>query len=480
MIYLAKRESPPTVAEENTDDVERRLADAVLRWFSLACAALMIAPNYLLYSSDDLYINMQQHPIVFLVAEQGSNGRFTTWIVLKIFETLGIKYEAYLAISGAALAICSSWLICETFALAKIDNLRARLAGTALYFTFCFNLDLFQFKEVYLSFALSFGLAALALRIGRLSWPVWARIAGSALCLALSIGGYQVSAQLYLLAVGLWALSQLARDPPCTPHSRAWTLISAGAAAAVLYFICNKFLAYLHMEGFLGFATRRPFGLQFVSANCEPYLKTIFDTISPTSHAYLPLTNPLTSTGYTLILVIFLIYFTRAASRLWKKVLVGTILLCALLCAPNPANLALQDYWPSPRSVAGIAVFYSGMAALLVDRMVARGGNGSSAFRALGWLLLLMISVQTANDAYILGRRSVQQQADFVLAQQIIAEIERLWPEIENSDNSQCRPALERQLDLQERPVRLRQRAVRYRLVRAGATDPGIGRSRGR
>ena len=153
--------------------------------------------------------------------------------------------------------------------------------------------------------------------------------------------------------------------------------------------------------------------------------------MSPTSHVYSPITNPLTSIGYDLILVIFLIYFSWIASQLWKKVLIWTILVGALLCAANPANLAMQVYWPSPRSVAGIALFYSGIGALLVDRMIAGEQSGSPVFRSVGWLLLLIISVQTANDAYILGRRSVQQQADFVLAQQIIAEIEHLWPEIE-------------------------------------------------
>jgi hypothetical protein len=431
MSSLAKGASQIALTDEQIDDAESCFTSAVSWWFSLACAAAMIIPNYFIYSSDDLAVSTQRNPIALLAVDQASNGRYTAWLVLKTLKTLRVGYEAHLAMSGAALAVCSAWLLCETFALAKIDSLRARLVGTAMYFTFCFNLDIFQFKEVYLSFALSFGLAALALRIGRVFLPVWARIAGSALCLMLSIGGYQASAQIYLLAVSLWALSQLAHDPPYTPHHRAWTLVPAGAAAAVLYFICNKVLAHYDIEGFLAFATRRPFGLQFVSANYKDYFATIFDVASPRSHIYFPLTNPLTSIGYALILVIFLIYFTLAAGQLWKKVLIWTILVAALLCAPNPANLAMQVYWPSPRSVAGIAVFYSGVAALLVDSMVARAGNGGVVFRSLGWLLLLIISVQTANDAYILGRRSVQQQADFVLAQQIIAEIERLWPEIE-------------------------------------------------
>ena len=412
---------------------EKRRADNLMSWgVAFALSTVAILTHYFLYSSDDLYMSTLSNSVAQISVEQASNGRFTSWFVLSNLEALGFSYGTYVIVSGVAFAYTSAWLLQEVFAFGRIDSLRARVVGSALYLTFGFNLDLYQSKDVYLSFALAFGFAALALRIGRTQVEAWLRFVGAAICIMLSLGSYQASAQILILAIGVWALSQLIDDERGGAERAAWPIVPAGATGVVAYVVVNKFLELFQVggpEAFASFPGRHPSGLQNVATNAGKYLNTIAELLSPTTSVYFPLTNPVLSAGYGALLLVALILFTYRAGSIAKKCAVWGVVIGALLCAPNPANLAMPAYWPSARSVAGIAIFFAGVAALLLDRLAPPRGGSPILARAITHLLLALISVQTFSDAYVLGRRAIQQQTDFVLAQQIVADIERLRPE---------------------------------------------------
>ena len=405
---------------------DRRMVSVIIL---AVIAASIILPNYLIYSTDELFIGTQARPFAAQADIQGINGRYAYVALLRLLDLAGVGWGGHVVLSGALLCLCGVALLIEIFKLARIDSPWARVAGASLYFTYSLNMDLFQFKEAYLSYALSFGFAALALRFSRQIWSVWMRLGACSACLFLSFGFYQISLQLVVLALGVWAVSIVSSGPDEAPGREPWILAPSIGVAGAAYLLCDQALKYFAVDVFASYPIR-PQGVSFIIANIGTYLMTLLGAYSPFSHMYYPLTNAMLSSGYLVLIVLTAALLLSRAQRPSQKGLVVALFLFCLLCAPNPANLVLATYWPSPRTVGGIAIFYAGVVGLAMDRKV--GGVKSERWLnpSLAALAILIAFASFANNAYLLGRRYAQQVSDFALAQQIVTDIERLSPDL--------------------------------------------------
>ncbi len=400
---------------------------AVILFFAVLFVSIaLIAPNYFLFSTDDLSIGMDARPLKALALDQAANGRYTFSAFARLLDFLRVDYPAYLAISGTLFIAAWLFLLSELAAFAKIENPWAKFFGALLFSSFCLNLDLYQFKEAYLSYALSFGFGALAIRFARSETRLVARIALSAICLGLAYGAYQTFLQILIMIMAVWGVSRaIGRQSPRGDFA-ALTMAAATAMAVALYFLTNMLLKALTLEGFAAYPAR-PQGARFVLANLHPYLKTAFHLMSPAASPFAPLANSFVTCGFLLLCVAGLSMFTVRASG-WKKWAIWAIFAAALLSAPNPANLLMEFYWPSPRSVAGIGFFFAGVAALLLEIGAEARAPVAQPKSAVAICLGLLILTQLLNDAQLLARRSVQQVLDLALARQIVSDVERLAP----------------------------------------------------
>nr|WP_294503132.1 hypothetical protein [uncultured Rhodopila sp.] len=392
--------------------------------------ACVVLPHFLIFSTDDLAVAIQPRPLHTLAITQAANGRYAFWAILRLLDLAGVGYGAFLGLSAAFFIAAILFLIGETFALAGITWVVARLFGALIYITYCFNMDIYQFKTAYLSYALSFGLLGLAVRVGRSSLAALPRITIATVCLIGSIGAYQTSLQFLVMMLGVWALALLTRDPPDRSGRGAWVLIPALALAMVGYGLCNILLKRAGIDGFDAYPSR-PQGAVFIVTNLLPYFSAILDIFNPLSRVFAPLTNPVIGLVQVALLAVSAWLMSCAARSFMQRLLIWGIFAGCILCAPNPANLMMALFWPSARSMTGIAIFYAGLVALLIERWPATGRPAGAGSAALVALVLSAVLLHGANDAYLIGRRFFQQQVDFAQAEKIVADVANALPEAE-------------------------------------------------
>lgn len=398
--------------------------NAVVRGILAAVAALVLAPSYFLISPDDLvWIGVK--PYTTIANAAGADGRFVAWGTLKALEAIGFGYGAYMALGGVALVAACVFLLEEIFAFIGVASPWARILGGALYLTFSFNQDLFQFKEALSNYAQSFALLALALSAIRSTRPFVPRVAATAVCLTLSLGSYQTSLQILLLIMALLAIAKLTRTTSKLFFDQMAVAAAAFAIAMIAYEVINRTLKLIQPGSFARYPIRQP-ALENAWSHFGPYLRTLFDVFSPTSTEYAPITNELSTILTVALLLGGGAYLTTCIASRRQKAALWIVLALALLCAPNPANLLLKVYGPSPRTVAGVGFFLAGIAALAIDRLIAGAGRVRGFVRALPITAAILVAAQAGNDLYLDGRRFLQQEADIALAQRIADEAERV------------------------------------------------------
>jgi hypothetical protein len=318
---------------------------------------LVLAPNYALFSSDDLGIGMQANPLMALATDQASNGRFTFWAALRFCSLLGVPYPEYLSLSGVIFFGAILYLQHEVFALLKIENFWAQTIGTLSLVTFCLNQDIYQFKEAYLSYGLSFAFGALAIRTAKSDLHYLNKIFLCSIYSTLSVGAYQIFLQVFIMIVAVWVLSWAADRQSKRDQFAILTLSASVVLGAIIYVIANNTLRVFAIDGFSQYPARAQ-GAKYVVGNIGAYLQTTIDIWVPFQSSFQPLSNSLISIGWAVVcMLLFRIVHRRSAG--YKSVVVIVVVAGAMLCAPNPANLMMETYWPSPRSVAGIAFFVS-------------------------------------------------------------------------------------------------------------------------
>ncbi len=396
----------------------------------LAAALASILPNYHLFSTDDLATSLNPEAMHSMAMLQASNGRFVFFVVASLLSAAHVDYPTFQALGGAVFIASLLFLFFEIARFLDIRSDEARLFAGVIFFTSCFSIDLYQFRETYLCFGLSFLCSALAIRCAALPVGLAARVALATLFAVLAFGTYQTAPQILVMVAGLGLIARLLDSRASRSMRDIVVLIAATLIATIAYFAITKILV-ANVEGFTR-STARLFGPQFVLANLGAYLRTVTELTLPVGNAFDPITNHVLSAALAMLWIGAAIGFS-VATRGWRKIAIWVVLAGLLICAPNPANLLLKDFWPTPRSAQGIVIFFAGMAALLVQLAVDRGFRYLDPRRALGVLLGLLILMQVVNNSQLLSRRTMQQDLDFALARQIVTDIERLAPPTSDS-----------------------------------------------
>jgi hypothetical protein len=191
--------------------------------------------------------------------------------------------------------------------------------------------------------------------------------------------------------------------------------------AIAAYGITAKACKLVGIAGFKMYP-QRPFGLRFVSQNIESYFSTVTHVLNPASPAY----GHFLSHATLISLVIAVsVLVTRGILRDFRSALVLLLILLLIVCTlPNPTNILLQVWWPSPRSLSSIAMvvscvllsFYAASDQSIFFVRVARIGMG------------LVIFSQVVIYIEHLAGRAKQEEADFQAAGQMIYTARQDFP----------------------------------------------------
>ncbi len=375
-------------------------------WLLFALALLVLLPNTLIFSVDEIATYMSPRPFYHLGAAQAGDGRYSFAALCWILDAIDLDYQSFVVLSVVGFA----------FALAAIYAALLRTAQTALepvaiigfiaFLTFGMSLDQSQFVGDYLSYTgAMLAVAAIAALVSS-SWRPLATLALGAIIFAVGLGFYQSILQITAYFILAYAALQVASGSTWKPVAARGALIAGCAVVgSVIYVGVNAALKHGGAVWYRNYPLRAQ-SLSFVPGNLSQYLRTIEQSLGFEGQPYAILEPRVV---VLLIFFVFVFYLRRCAGLGIRHLLLAMLLLVAALCIfPDPANLLLALYWPSPRSMCAIALFIAAMLNVICRHRVGL---------VLG---LILVAAQMVVIVKNHGERFEQWTADTAVAEQLI------------------------------------------------------------
>jgi hypothetical protein len=188
--------------------------------------------------------------------------------------------------------------------------------------------------------------------------------------------------------------------------------IGATIAGSLLYLSTKSALKLLDIGPWRSYPAA-PEGLSYVWANLPQYIWTIGQVFYPDSPTY----------GYfftrwayiSMAASIVLIIGHELHHRRWSAAVTSSVLIAAMIItSPNPTNLLLSIFWPTPRSISPLGIFV----AMLV---VAALSMSPRTVRLYGQVLGgIFLAGQIVVAISLFANRALQASYDFSLAQVVL------------------------------------------------------------
>jgi len=407
---------------ENQATGSRSDSTGTVVWVAMATmAGALILPNFFLLSFDDISIQARLNPLSHIGPEQATNGRFSFALLTYISSQIGLTYPSFVALSISSFVIgmvaCfESLLRLSGVSLSPLE----RVVFFGLFATFGFFLDLYQFTFASACYAANLIATVISLIVVTSNRSGLAKVVliGAIGCVAL--GFYQLYPAFMLGACLAYVFLKLATDAEaddCVDKVRAVALLtSLGVfAALVSYFAVNAMLKFSGATWMSAYPSRKMTASAMVS-NLPDYGFAALAILNPFSQSYGFFNSPLLhlSVAVAICALAFSIAMRSRRAHFYVFVVALAVLFVA---SPNPLNLPLEVFWPSPRSISFLALPIVGL--LLGGYLVAKEGlgvRGQAIFFAPAMLLL----VQFAGIAQLYAERYKTHQSDIAFATTII------------------------------------------------------------
>lgn len=387
-----------------------------------AIVALVLVPNIFLFSVDDMVIASYPDPLGTIASDQALNGRYGLASLSLLIKALRGTHVELQLVGALTMLAGMPALFAATLRLARltVSSLHFVL-GFAIFATFGLLMDIYSFANVWVQSGVASGVVALTLHTSLSSRsPLRKLIYASALGW-LAMGFYQTYP--YVMACSLVA-AFLARFASGSSVSRAdikneYLAPAMGVLVAVaLYFVTNKLLHALHVPGYE--KVWRPFGAKYIHTNLASYSQVIRDGLNAFGGPYAVYLSKIGLTVTAAALASALWASRRSAGVLW--ILFAVIVVMLML--PNPTNLLMKTFWPSPRSLSPVAIVFPLLLIAASSRWAIRLAGVPVAHLALALVAasqcLVFIDAQKG--------RSDQQMVDFSMASIIVNRAYQEFP----------------------------------------------------
>lgn len=361
---------------------------------------IVIFPNFIALSTDELAIQSHSDPLAVLMLDQASNGRYTFAAILKFLSVFHVHYEEYIVLSSAFLVFSLVLLLQFLADYVKFDETE-RVCFSVLFVFFPLNLDVYQFKEAYLSYAVSFLFLALYFKVFSVSiQSKWKFLLGS-VCLLVSFGSYQISIILALMAFLIKVTNSGNEE---ITYKDVYPIL----VASILYSVVNALLKKCHVPGFEMYPAREQ-GLRFVSGNLWNYANASADIFIAGHGCYYPLILNSAKLIFLFSFVVFILNFRTMGAALF--------VVAAVVLAANPLNLMIKGWWPSARSISAIAF---SLPYIMVKNLNVPFRNMTNASR---FLFCAFFSIFFFTDMWAESNRVIQSYFDISRVNSIISSI---------------------------------------------------------
>ncbi|ACD20999.1 glucosyltransferase domain-containing protein [Paraburkholderia phytofirmans] len=397
--------------------------DIIAIWILLALiTSIVVLPNVWIYSIDDIAIRNAVDPLQYIVVDQGSNGRFMFSATAALLRTVGFGPLEFLSISLISIIVGLPALF-----IAIIHAARLRLNIAEIVIPFCaFVLcgcmfDVYQFSYASIQVGAGSLLAALALYVASSERPIAIRLIVLTASGWLATGFYQIYPYLLTSAAVAIVLLRAADGKLDSIDIRKIVLFALTVAISVvfsifLYLATNKFMKAMNFESMANYPLR-PFGIGFARANVTHYLDSIKEILNPNSPLYGYFYSKFYLLGVFAALIIIGVCKMSSVRNISVIMLSLTI---TVLMLPNPTNILLQVYWPTPRSLSPVSLIIGAL--FIGGPLQIRSEKYKNIFTAL---LVFCVSCQALLYMDMTNIRRDQQDLDFQFAKKLIDEAEQ-------------------------------------------------------
>ncbi len=120
-----------------------------------ACSFVLLVPNLVLFSTDDLDIYRKSGEAGVAISQAGV-GRYTFDAIGRICRLVGLDYTSYLVISTVLFSYALAHVYYIAALVVSSENPDGFIFGYVVFLTFGLNLDLFQYVFAYMQYAVAF------------------------------------------------------------------------------------------------------------------------------------------------------------------------------------------------------------------------------------------------------------------------------------------------------------------------------------
>jgi len=297
----------------------------------------------------------------------------------------------------------------------------ALAAGTHGYMS-----ELYSFTMGYAAFAVSLLATAAAMHIARLpnvslfSKTVLATIFGLIVLMS-----YQPTLLLYLFVpcLAIVANTLLIANPPSAMTESSYRSLIGGFIVAIGLFLTAHYTARALFPHVIPSAYR-DFRIDGFYDNFRIYFQTITTPFASHKEKYcnlFPLHERIVYGGSIVIAYALLL---QAAKRRPHAAIVSLLALTvAIVLMPNPMNMFVIPFWPTPRSMFPVAFFHAGLAIIV---MLALLGQFRLFARSYLWIIGAFLALSFANQISIRFGLYQQAQRDEAIGNSVLSEMRRL------------------------------------------------------
>ena len=223
---------------------------------------------------------------------------------------------------------------------------------------------------------------------------------------AFGIGFYQNILQIMAYFILASFVLQSATGHAWKPMLRQVALMTGCTViGAIPYAIINSGLKHMGLSWFQRYPGR-PFSGAYLLKNLPEYFLTIPRVFGIIGHRYITLLPHIVALLIFVLIGLYIAYSWKQAGR--QRFLSIVLVFLALLILPNPANLLLADFWPTPRTLCAFGLFVAAMIPLVCQ---SRTGT---------WLALILVAMQGGVDVKNYAQRLDQWVADTAIAENLI------------------------------------------------------------
>lgn len=401
-------------------------------WFFII-ALIAVLPNALFFSGDEIAIYMgnavgffndgvkstkaylSHSPLLELGVSQAADGRYSYAAFCWILAKIGIDYQSFVVLSLVSYAFGLAVIYFSLFRLSGNYLDKTTIIGFIIFLTFGLSLDQMQFSvESFQYMACMLAVSGIAVLSASSINIFYILLFGTSI-FAIGVGFYQNILQMTAYFILSYFALQSVSNRPYKPIVIQASLMSGCAIlGSIVYVIINLTLKHLGAAWFQDYPVRHQ-GLSNIIKNIPQYFITIPRAFGIFGHRYMIMLPHIVS---LIIIVVFGFYIAYCWHiRKKQKFFPFFLVVAAILIMPNPANLLLEGFYPSPRTLSALGLFI----AVLVAIICRRGKAGT-------WLSLFLISLQIAVVFKWYGHRHNQWVADVAVAENLILEAYRNTP----------------------------------------------------